>query len=141
MKEKAISTESTRKKQHISRSEAARLLKVKKKIKQKKPSFKRQEQDFETHLKNRWRRPRGRHSKLRKHEKARGFHPSPGYGSPRAVKGLNRLGLQEARVFTLKELDSLDPKAHSVIIGSSVGKRKRLEIQKRAGELSLRLSN
>ena len=121
--------------------EKKRLMKLKRKIKRKKPAFKRQEQDFETHLKEGWRRPRGRHSKIRKHEKGRGSHPSPGYGSPRAVRGLNRNGLEDVRIFTAKELDSLDPKKHSVLIGGSVGRKKSLEIRKRAGELSLSLSN
>jgi large subunit ribosomal protein L32e len=122
-------------------SEKMRLLKLKKKLKQGKPSFKRQEQDFETRLRKTWRKPKGRKSDLRRKFKGRGSRPSPGHGSPRAVKGLNRLGLREVRVFSIKELDSLDPKTHSVIIGSSVGRRKRLEILSRAGELGLRVEN
>ncbi len=122
-------------------SEKSRLMKLKRENRKKKPAFKRQEQDFEIHLKNAWRRPRGRHSKLRKHEKGRGAHPSSGYCSPSAVKGLNRLGFQEVRVFTPADLEFLEPEKHSVVIGSSVGKKKRMDILKKASEMKLRVEN
>lgn len=45
-------------------------LKLRKRMKRKKPTFRRQESAKHVRLKGTWRRPRGRHSKLRKTRKA-----------------------------------------------------------------------
>jgi large subunit ribosomal protein L32e len=42
-----------------------------------------------------WRKPKGRHNKLRRQIKAKGPLPRPGYGSPAAVRGLHPCGLQD----------------------------------------------
>ena len=52
-----------------------------------------------------WRRPRGLHNKQRKQKKAKGAHPTPGYGSPVLVRGMHPSGFLEVRVFTPDELD------------------------------------
>ncbi|NOX71249.1 MAG: 50S ribosomal protein L32e [Candidatus Micrarchaeota archaeon] len=117
------------------------LLKLKEKIKRKKPSFKRQETGKHAKLKDVWRRPRGKHSKMRMHEKGRGAMPNPGYGSPGAVKGLNRLGLEETLVNNVSELSSLDPKAQAAVISSGVGEKKKKEILSKANELKIRVMN
>lgn len=116
-------------------------LKLKRKKKAKKPKFKRQEQDFQKLLKETWRRPRGKHSKLRKGIKGRGKKPSPGYRTPKLVRGLNSKGLKEIRVHTVSELESLNPKENAAVIGSGVGKKKRLEILKKAEELGITVVN
>lgn len=108
-------------------------------MKKKKPSFKRQEQFKHPRLKKKWRRPRGRHSKLRIGEKPRGKKPSPGYGAPRSLRGLNPQGLKEVRVFTPSQLEPLSGVA--VIIGASVGKKKRELIVQKAKEKNLPITN
>lgn len=116
-------------------------LKKRKEKKQKKPSFKRQEQDFQNCLKEGWRRPRGKHSKLRMKEKARGRLPAPGYGSPASVRGLNRLGYREVIVSNTRDVGSLNHKEEMAVISSGVGKRKREEIIKVAKEKKVHISN
>jgi len=123
------------------RKEVKGKLKVRKTQKKAKPAFKRQEQDFQKILGKKWRRPKGRHSKLRKNEKARGGLPSPGYGSPAAVRGLNRLGYREVLVSNVKDLESLNPKEEMGLITSGVGKKKRAEIISAAKEKKIKLSN
>ncbi len=118
-----------------------RLLKLRRIMKRKKPDFLRQNWFRFPRLGEKWRRPRGRHSKLRKHEKNRGFLPKPGYGSPALVRGLHPSGLKEVRVFNAKELENLDPKQHAVRIASQVGRKKRMEIMKKAQELGLKVLN
>ncbi len=118
-----------------------RLLRIRRIMKRKKPDFLRQNWFRFPRLGEKWRRPKGRHSKLRKHEKNRGFLPKPGYGSPALVRGLHPSGLKEVRVFNAKELENLDPKQHAVRIASQVGRKKRMEIMKKAQELGLKVLN
>ncbi|MBI4182132.1 MAG: 50S ribosomal protein L32e [Candidatus Aenigmarchaeota archaeon] len=116
------------------------LLKVRRRAKKRKPSFLRQEGHKEMKLEKKWRRPRGRQSKLRSGEKPRGRVPSTGYSSPRAVRGLNRLGMREVLVHNLQELEAALPEA-AVVIASGVGKRKRTAILQAAATRKLRVMN
>jgi large subunit ribosomal protein L32e len=117
------------------------LLKLRKRVKKRKPDFRRQESFREKRLGTKWRRPRGRHSKLRIERKVRGRKPKPSYSSPKAVRGLGPGGLREIRVFTPGDLKGIDPAKEAVIIGGSVGKAKREAIVKRAGALKIRVLN
>ena len=96
---------------------------MRKALKARKPGFRRQEGYRHVKLKETWRRPKGRHSKLRLREKARGGLPGAGHGSPREVRGLNRLGFREVRVSTARELGALNPKEEMAVLASSLGKR------------------
>jgi len=117
------------------------ILRVRKKAKKKKPGFSRQEGYRLKKLKKAWRRPRGRHSKLRKHERARGKLPKSGYGSPKAVRSLTRYGYREVRISNPNELDKLNPEKEAALISSSVGKKKRMDIIKKAEEMKIRVLN
>lgn len=140
VKKKASKKSIVRKKITV-KKESRTMLRARKKVKKKKPTFPRQEVYRLGKIKGVWRRPRGRHSKLRKSEKARGKKPTPGYGSPRSVMGLTRHGYREVRVSNLKDLTRLDPKKDAALISSTVGGRKRQEILKKAGELDIHILN
>ncbi len=117
------------------------LLKVRKKIKKKKPKFRRQEWFRKKTLGKKWRKPRGLHSKLRMHEKAKGSLPRPGYGSPSEVRGLTREGYREVLVRNKKDLERINPKEEIAVIARGVGKRKRLEILEFAERNNIKVSN
>jgi len=117
------------------------LLNLRKRQKRRKPEFKRQELNVQKMLKRKWRRPKGKHSKMRKHEKARGSLPGPGYGSPREVRGLDRLGYRPVRVFRPEDLEAVNRKEERAQIAAGVGKRKRMEILRKAKEMKIKLSN
>lgn len=119
----------------------ASRLKMRKALKARTPSFRRQEGHSHVKLKNVWRRPRGRHSKLRMVEKSRGGIPGAGYGSPREVRGLNRLGYREVRVTTPRELEALKPREEMAVLAGSMGKRKREGLLKLASERGIRVAN
>jgi len=121
--------------------EKEEMLKIRKKIKKKKPEFKRQEYSRKKSLDRKWRKPRGLHSKLRKHEKARGALPKPGYGSPSAVRGLSRDGYREVLVRNPGDLVKMDPKEDVAIIAGGVGKKKRLEIMESAEKKNIKVGN
>ncbi|MEE9323764.1 MAG: 50S ribosomal protein L32e [Candidatus Aenigmarchaeota archaeon] len=117
------------------------MLELRKKIKKKKPKFRRQEWFRKKALGEKWRKPRGLHSKLRMHEKAKGSLPKPGYGSPASVRGLNREGYREVLVKNTKDLEKINPKEEIAIIASGVGKKKRFEIFELAGKNNIKVGN
>lgn len=89
-------------------------------------------------LSKKWRRPRGHTNTVR--QKCRGKPPMPsvGYRTPKASRHLHPSGLIEVRVHNTSQLKSLNPK-YIVRIGSTVGRRKRKVIFKKARELGLRV--
>jgi large subunit ribosomal protein L32e len=88
-----------------------------------------------------WRKPKGRHNKLRRQIKAKGPLPRPGYGSPAAVRGLHPCGLADILVHNEAMLAPLDPEMHAVRIAAGVGMKKRREIQRKAVDAGLRVLN
>jgi large subunit ribosomal protein L32e len=88
-----------------------------------------------------WRKPRGLHNKQRRQKKAKGAHPTPGYGSPVAVRGMHPSGFYEIRVFSPDELMGMDPAVTAVRIGATVGGRKRAIIQEKAISAGLKVLN
>ena len=125
----------------MKREEVEEMLKLRKGIKKKKPKFRRQEYFRKRSLGDKWRKPRGLHSKLRKHEKARGSLPKPGYGSPSAVRGLNRDGYREVFVRNVKDLEKINPKEEVAVIANGVGKKKKIEILEFAEKNGIRVDN
>jgi len=107
----------------------------------KRPKFIRQEGYRLVRLKKKWRKPRGKHSKLRMHEKARGRHPGPGYRSPKSNRGMIRSRLKEVRISTPSEIKNVDPKKEIIIIAGSVGKKKALEITMAAENRGIKVRN
>ena len=118
--------------------EIRRLLKVRK---SKDARFKREGVDKKDRIKDSWRRPRGLHSKQRRQRKAKGPHPTPGYGSPLAVRGMHPCGLREIRIFNLNDLEGVDPATHAIRIAATVGRKKREVMQNKAAELNIRILN
>ena len=88
-----------------------------------------------------WRKPKGNDNKSRLQLK--GYPPivKIGYRTPKEVRGLHPSGLEPIIVHNVKDLEKVDKNKHIVYIASSVGKRKRLEIIKKAQELGVRVAN
>ncbi|MDP3990018.1 MAG: eL32 family ribosomal protein [archaeon] len=117
------------------------LLDVRRKAKKVKPHFVERESKFSASIKERWRLPRGKHSAIRQKDRGRTVMPTPGFGSPRAVRGLDRSGLEKVVVSTVKKLESLLPETHGVIIGKTVGLKKKLELLTAAQKRNLTVLN
>jgi large subunit ribosomal protein L32e len=107
----------------------------------KSTTFKRDGAGKKKQLSESWRMPRGLHSKKRRQKKAKGALPTPGYGSPVAVRGMHPSGFNEVRVFTPAELEGLNPSNDAIRIGASVGNKKRLVIQQHAVAAGLKVLN
>ena len=105
------------------------------------PRFQRRGIHEKKRLADVWRKPKGRHNKLRRQIRAKGPLPRPGFGSPAAVRGLHPCGLADVLVYNEGMLAPLDPAVHAVRIAAGVGKRKRAGIQEKAKEAGFRVLN
>jgi large subunit ribosomal protein L32e len=110
-------------------------------IDDRRPAFLRQEWFRFARLGEKWRKPKGIHSKMRRHY---GYRPpivSIGYGSPKEVRGYHPSGFQEVMVHNPAQLEKINPKVQAARVGGTVGFKKRLAIEKRADELGIRVLN
>jgi len=121
--------------------EVKELLALRRALKSKKPDFRRQEWFRYVKLGTSWRRPRGRHSKMRRHFKRRPNVVSIGYGSPSSARFYHPSGFLEKLVHNVKELEDIDPKTHAVRIAHSVGAKKRFNIIEKADEEGIKVLN
>ena len=86
-----------------------------------------------------WRRPKGSFNKKRLEKK--GKLPKIGYGSKKSEKFLHPSGKMEVLVENVKNLENIDNKKECIRIRSSVGKKKRAEIIKKAEEMKIKILN
>lgn len=106
----------------------------------KKPTFRMQDAHKMKRLKQRWRRPRGKDSKMRRHLIGYNEFPSHGYSSPRAIRGkLN--GLDPVIVANVNELGAINPQLQIAVLSSGVGMKTRLALLKIASEKNIRIFN
>jgi large subunit ribosomal protein L32e len=119
-------------------TEVKRLIRVRV---EKGATFKRDGFGKKRQLSDSWRKPRGQHNKQREQKKAKGALPKPGFGSPIAVRGMHPSGFFEVMVFSEKDLEGLNPKLQAVRIGGTVGERKRIALQEKAGSAGLKVLN
>ncbi|MCQ5375739.1 MAG: 50S ribosomal protein L32e [Methanomassiliicoccales archaeon] len=119
----------------------AKLLALRRKISERRPAFFRQEWFRYKRLGEKWRKPRGLHSKMRRHYKYRPPVVSIGYRGPKKVRGLHPSGFEEVMVYNPSQLEGIDPKRQAVRIGSTVGYKKRIEIESKADQLGIRILN
>ncbi len=85
-----------------------------------------------------WRRPRGRHSKIRRHRFGYPLMPSVGYRTPKKESGMIN-NLRPVLVHNLRELELLAKENIAII--ARVGAKKKLEMIKKAQERSIKISN
>lgn len=101
-----------------------------------KPKFKRQNSIL-SKLKEKWRKPKGLHSKLRLSKKGKGKKPNKGYGNKKDMK--NKIDKKNFQYITnFRELDNAKK---PIIISSRMGMNKKLEVINRAKKLNLQIIN
>ncbi|MEM0100909.1 MAG: 50S ribosomal protein L32e [Candidatus Methanomethyliaceae archaeon] len=122
-------------------SNILKALELREKISQKRPDFIRQDAHRFPRLGEKWRAPKGPRSKMRLKKAGRPAIVEPGYRGPRLVRGFHPCGKKEILVHNIKELEGLDSSLYVVRIASSVGKKKRIEIIKKAQSLNLKVVN
>ena len=109
--------------------------------KRDKKKFKRQNSEKHIRLGGEWRKPRGKHSKVRLKHKNKKSMPTTGRRSPKDIRGVHPSGFEEKLVHNLKELQDVDPETEAARIGSKVGKKKREKILEKAEELDIKVLN
>lgn len=117
------------------------LLAFRKAKKQKKPHFLREDSHKIMALPISWRKPNGLHSKMRHNYRGQPAMVEPGWGSPRAVRGLWLNGLVPVIVHTVAAIESLKSNTQGAVISASVGMKKRLEIIAKAQEKKISILN
>jgi large subunit ribosomal protein L32e len=109
--------------------------------KRKKPRFRRQESWRFKRVTDRWRKPHGVDSKMRKKVKGWPVSPTVGYRSPKNIRGLHPSGFVEIRVYSVADLGGIDPELQAIRIAHRVGNRKRFEIMALAAEKGIHVLN
>lgn len=118
-----------------------RALAIRKRIKSKKPNFKRQESWRYKRVEKSWRKPRGLDSKMRKKVKGWPKSVKVGYRGPKKLRGLHPSGYAEVLIRTVDDVNEVDPKTQAIRIAHTVGAKKRVEISARATERGIRILN
>jgi len=129
-----------KKKPELSKELKERLL-IRKQIKKRTPDFIREEWFRYKRIPRNWRRPDGITSKMRINLKYRPNKVRIGYRGPKETRGLHPSGFEEVAVYNVRDIENVDPKTQAARIGSTVGTKKRIEIEKKAEELDVRVLN
>lgn len=116
-------------------------LKIRKQIKKRTPKFLREEWFRYKRISNNWRRPDGITSKMRINLKYRPNRVRVGYRGPKQVRGLHSSGFEEVLIHNIAELQNIDNTKQAIRIGSTVGTKKRMEIENKAESLEIRILN
>lgn len=113
-------------------------------IKKRKPNFLRKDTHEVSRLgssrrkKQKWRKPKGRHNKLRAKIRNVGVHPSVGYRSPKSVRG-SIAGLKPVLVKNEKDIGKI--KEGEIAVLASLGLKKKIQIAKKVSNLPLKFLN
>ena len=117
-------------------------LRMRRKVKAKKPQFVRYESWRYARLRrSSWRRQKGLDNKVRLKLKGWEVSPNVGYRGPRIGRDLHPSGYKEIIIHNVEELEDVDPKQYAVRIAHTVGTRKRMLILGKTEELGLKVLN
>jgi len=119
--------------------EEARLLAERERV--GKPQFNRQDYHKKKRTPSSWRKPRGNLSKQRRGIKGKGPMVESGYRTPKAIRGRHPSGFEDVLVHNTGDLDGLDGDTQAARIATSVGARKREQIEEQAEEQGIRVLN
>ena len=119
----------------------SKALRLRDKVKSKKPVFVRYESWRYKRLKKPWRRQKGIDNKARLKLKGWEASPNVGFRGPRLSRNLHPSGFREIMVHNLEDLEGIDPKEYAVRIAHQVGTRKKMLILGKTEELGLKVLN
>lgn len=117
------------------------LIMAETKIRRKKPAFVVKESHNVARVKKRWRLARGRHSQVRQMHKGKPPMPNPGYGVPKAERGLHSSGLIPLVVKNTAELSAIDSSQYGAILSSKIGKKNKIVLLEMAAEKKIKILN
>ncbi|MGP8069233.1 MAG: 50S ribosomal protein L32e [Candidatus Bathyarchaeia archaeon] len=107
----------------------------------KRPRFVREESWRYKRVKEPWRSPKGKSSRVRRSKE--GWPPvvKIGYARPKATRGRHPSGLKEVMVWRPKDLVGIDSKTQAARIAHTVGENKRVQILEDAKKANIRILN
>ena len=106
-----------------------------------KKEFVRQDAHKKVKLGNKWRKPKGLHSKMRLSFKGYNKSVSIGYGNPKSTRGLDKSGLKLVIIKSLKGLEKINAKEECIAVAKTIGLKKKIEILKQAIKKSINVVN
>ncbi|MBN2335335.1 50S ribosomal protein L32e [Candidatus Bathyarchaeota archaeon] len=118
-----------------------RLMRLRKRMSQKRPHFKRFESWRFVRIKDQWRKPTGIDNKMRTEEQGWPKSVKIGYRGPAAVRGLHPSGKEEVTVWNPADVEKVDAETQAARIGGTVGGKKREAIKEKAEELNVHILN
>lgn len=107
----------------------------------KRARFRRHDSHKKAKLSSSWRKPKGLHNKARLQKKGYVRQVKAGHRSPLAVRGLDRNGLEPARIANAGDLAKLDAKQHGVVLSRRLGGKKKIELIEAATKAGFTLLN
>jgi large subunit ribosomal protein L32e len=109
----------------------------------RKPKFERYGWWRKKRLSKSWRKPRGHDNKMREHIAAKGAKVQVGYRRKKDERGLHPSGRREVLVFNPDELAQVEEAVEDIAvrIASSVGRRKKGEIEEEAAKRGITVLN
>jgi len=107
----------------------------------RRPHFVREESWRYKRVKDAWRSPRGKTSRVRRSKEGWPAVVKIGYARPKSARGRHPSGLVEVMVWRPKDLEGLDPKTQAARIAHTVGENKRIMIIDQAKKASIRILN
>ncbi len=122
-------------------SDDKRLLRIRREIKSKRPKFVRPESWRYVRVKKSWRRPKGIDHKVAEKHKGYPKAVSVGYRGPKAVRGQHPSGYELVHIYNIDMLDTVNPENQAIVIGHTVGSRKKQDILNKADELRIKIIN
>ena len=125
----------------VNGADKKRLMKLKKKMSQKRPKFRRFESWRFVRIKDHWRKPKGIDNHMRLNLRGWPKVVNVGYRSPKQVRHLHPSGNEEVAVHNVGDLAIIDPETQVARIGGSVGTKKRINIVREADLRSIRILN
>ncbi|MEM1578864.1 MAG: 50S ribosomal protein L32e [Archaeoglobaceae archaeon] len=121
------------------------LLRLRKRLKSRKPEFRRYCWDRKLKLRRKsWRKPRGLDNAMRLEYGGKWSgrkRVKIGFRSPKAIRGAHPSGYREVLVYNPAQLDLIDAKTQAIRIASCVGLKKRIAIESKAKEMGIKILN
>lgn len=117
------------------------IVKLRERVKARKPKFKRHESWRYKRIKKQWRKPRGLDNKMRSEVKGWPKQVKIGYRGPKKTRHLHPSGLKEVLLHTPSEVSTVDPTSQAIRIAHTVGQRKRIQITAIARERKIIILN
>ena len=117
------------------------ILEKRRQVSDHRPKFVRQESWRYDRLSENWRKPKGVDNKMRKQVSGVPQIVKVGYRGPKISRGLHPSGYTDNLVYTVYDIEKLNPDKDSARIAHTVGKRKRNELVSKAEKLGIKVLN